>query len=79
MNVDIMTITICGILLLLAAITPMCNGLFRRPRSLHMQAGPDVSANRTRDSSSGHIHSNDYSRHGLRTGTQSAVAARPGL
>jgi len=44
MNVDIMTITICGILLLLAAITPMCNGLFRRPRSLHMQAGPDVSA-----------------------------------
>lgn len=31
MSVDIMTIAICGILLLTALVTPLCNGLFRKP------------------------------------------------
>ena len=32
MTMDIVTITICCSLLLLAIISPFCNGLFRKPR-----------------------------------------------
>lgn len=33
MTIDILTIVVCGILLLLAITTPLCNGLFRKPAS----------------------------------------------